>query len=96
MTKTIDTFELLQCASCKKNLEDFVKIANIEDKDLIEVLKNYSVFMELRRLREKTVNPFEHSGRITIPSTGNIWNQPHRSPTPFHNDILNPNDLTIT
>lgn len=92
--KTIDTFEMLQCPSCKKNYQDFIKLGKVEDPEILQLLKDYSVFMELRRLKEKTIitTPTVQPGQ-TSPYT--IRTQPYRSPW-TQDGLFDPNRLTVT
>lgn len=92
--KTIDTFEMLQCPSCKKNYQDFVKLGKIEDPETLQLLKDYSVFMELRRLKEKTTTPQPIQTSPFTPRTSPYVGT-ERSPW-THDGIFNPSQLTIT
>ena len=56
----MDILDILQCDSCKQNYEAFIKLQPAMTEQEQEVLKQYTVFMEMRRLKEKrgrNVNP---------------------------------------
>jgi hypothetical protein len=52
-------YKLLQCQDCKDALDTFTEGASYSD-EMIQVLEEYSVFMEMRRLKRQQLapNPF--------------------------------------
>lgn len=64
-----DYFKFLQCESCKKNFEDFLKNFSVT-REQEELLAKYTLFCEIQRLKEKQVttifNPPDYWGGIHI------------------------------
>lgn len=54
----MDLLDLLQCESCKRNYSAFIQLHPAMTEEDQQILKEYTVFMEMRRLKEKQVSNF--------------------------------------
>lgn len=54
--------DLLQCDQCNKDLEDFLSKFPNASKETVEALELFAVFLEMRRLKRKQINPVIQTG----------------------------------
>jgi hypothetical protein len=78
----MDIGRLLQCESCKKDLEEFIDLYEIYDQEKVDALENFAVFMEIRRLKTNQKTPFLKPG--------------HLGPNPFNSPFETDNPYKIT
>lgn len=64
-----DLIKMMQCESCENNLKDFIEAMEIRKEETKELLAAYTLFCEMRRLKEQTKpsNLFPTTGIRTMP-----------------------------
>ena len=61
--------DLLQCEDCKKAFNEFIELSNVDkDSTTYKELERYTVFMEMRRMKNQPVSLSTWGNGATVPA----------------------------